>query len=519
MTESHVVIIGGGLAGLAAGCYARANGFRTTIVEHHPALGGVCTAWKRGAYTIDGCIHWLTGGPFQQIYEELDIVPRVPLRTIERFLNYRDAHDHFELTISRDLEATAQVLRQVAPGDVNEIQRIVQGARLVAKLDPGIDQPHELATLRGQLSRLWHMRGELQTLAYFRKPFGIWSNEHLKSERLRRILSGLVPNDAPALLLLMILGYLKQGYLSRPEGGSSRFRDALIDTYRARGGQTVLQATVDEVLIASERACGVRLADGTILDADLVISTPSAPETVFRLLGGRYGAPELRERLERWKLFDPIVLASYGVAMPLANLPPTSFIDHIEPLSVGGVNNEHLYVRVYNDDSSFAPPGHAVVQTILTTSYDHWAKAGPRYDDEKAALAARTLDLLDVHLPGVKAAARCSDLATPLTFWNMARSWRGAYEGWTPTPEALFSHVDKTLPGLAGFFMAGQWVEPGGGVPTALMSGRQVVQLICAEDGRPFSADFRAATAAPAKVAAQGASSTPRFNDSSLRLT
>ncbi|HEY5375632.1 MAG TPA: NAD(P)-binding protein, partial [Polyangiaceae bacterium] len=82
MTEPHVVIIGGGLAGLSAGCYARANGFRSTIVEHNLALGGVCTAWSRGTYTIDGCIHWLTGGPFQQIYEELGIVPRVPLRTI-----------------------------------------------------------------------------------------------------------------------------------------------------------------------------------------------------------------------------------------------------------------------------------------------------------------------------------------------------------------------------------------------------------------------------------------------------
>ena len=34
--------------------------------------------------------------------------------------------------------------------------------------------------------------------------------------------------------------------------------------------------------------------------------------------------------------------------------------------------------------------------------------------------------------------------------------------------------------------MAGQWVEPGGGVPLALMSGRQAVQLMCHDAGRPF---------------------------------
>ena len=46
MAES-MIIIGGGLAGLSAGCYARMNGFETKIFEHHSIPGGVCTAWKR----------------------------------------------------------------------------------------------------------------------------------------------------------------------------------------------------------------------------------------------------------------------------------------------------------------------------------------------------------------------------------------------------------------------------------------------------------------------------------------
>jgi phytoene dehydrogenase-like protein len=78
-----------------------------------------------------------------------------------------------------------------------------------------------------------------------------------------------------------------------------------------------------------------------------------------------------------------------------------------------------------------------------------------------------------------------TDIATPLTFWRNARSWRGAFEGWLPTSDA-FKHVPKQLPGLDGFFMAGQWVEPGGGVPMAVMSGRQVVELVCAACDRPF---------------------------------
>ena len=59
-----VDIIGAGIAGLSAGCYLQMNGYDTEIFELHNKPGGLCTSWKRGDYTIDGCIHWLVGsGP------------------------------------------------------------------------------------------------------------------------------------------------------------------------------------------------------------------------------------------------------------------------------------------------------------------------------------------------------------------------------------------------------------------------------------------------------------------------
>jgi phytoene dehydrogenase-like protein len=58
--------------------------------------------------------------------------------------------------------------------------------------------------------------------------------------------------------------------------------------------------------------------------------------------------------------------------------------------------------------------------------------------------------------------------------------------GWRPTPKAMRSQLPKTLPGLANFYMAGQWVMPGGGVPPVLYSGRQVMQLVCRADRKRF---------------------------------
>ena len=40
----RVVIIGAGISGLSAGCYARMNGYDTEIHEAHSLPGGLCTA-------------------------------------------------------------------------------------------------------------------------------------------------------------------------------------------------------------------------------------------------------------------------------------------------------------------------------------------------------------------------------------------------------------------------------------------------------------------------------------------
>jgi phytoene dehydrogenase-like protein len=487
MTTPHLLIIGGGLAGLSAGCYALRSGFRVTIVEHNLALGGVCTAWHRPPYVVDGCIHWLTGGEFSRVYDELGILARVPTRTLETFVTYRDARDELELTVTRDLDALVRTLAAISPIDTPELERLRQGAARFVAMKPPIDAP-ELMSFRERIGAFWDGREAVGPLMHFRQSIGDWSERHLESPRLRRFFTKIFPESAPAFFLMMVLGYLERGFLSRPVGGTEAFRSALEQTYRSEGGEVVMPATVDEILVEGNRASGVRLADGSMLAADFVLSAASGPETVLRLLGGRYDAATMRERLAHWKLFDPIVLASFGVALPFADAPALSILDGLPPLEIGGRTSESIYVRVCNDDASMAPPGHCVVQAMLPTDYAWWATRGSRYGAAKDAVAHTILRALEPSFPGLGAAVRMRDIATPLTYWSMARSWRGSYEGWMPTPDAFFTHPKKTLSGLSRFYMAGQWVEPGGGVPTTLASGRHAVQLLCKEAERAFVA-------------------------------
>jgi len=73
-----MIIIGAGIAGLSAGCYGQMNGYHTRIFEMHNKPGGLCTSWKRGDYTTDGCLHWLVGSSpetnFYRIWEELGAI-------------------------------------------------------------------------------------------------------------------------------------------------------------------------------------------------------------------------------------------------------------------------------------------------------------------------------------------------------------------------------------------------------------------------------------------------------------
>jgi phytoene dehydrogenase-like protein len=80
------------------------------------------------------------------------------------------------------------------------------------------------------------------------------------------------------------------------------------------------------------------------------------------------------------------------------------------------------------------------------------------------------------------------DVATPATYVRYTGNWRGSPVGWYMTPENVKQVQTplRSLPGLSGFHMVGQWTVPYAGVPMSALSGRQLVQLLCKRSGKPF---------------------------------
>ncbi|HXM19776.1 MAG TPA: hydroxysqualene dehydroxylase HpnE [Terriglobales bacterium] len=79
--SSRVAVVGGGLAGLAAGCALAASGFRVTLFERRPYLGGRASSYQHPGTgeVVDNCQHVLLGCCTNLIrfYERLGVESKI----------------------------------------------------------------------------------------------------------------------------------------------------------------------------------------------------------------------------------------------------------------------------------------------------------------------------------------------------------------------------------------------------------------------------------------------------------
>jgi phytoene dehydrogenase-like protein len=85
--------------------------------------------------------------------------------------------------------------------------------------------------------------------------------------------------------------------------------------------------------------------------------------------------------------------------------------------------------------------------------------------------------------PAARGKVAVVDVATPATVVRYTGNWRGSMEGWLYTPSTGVKQLPCVLPGLGSFYMVGQWISPGGGLPAGLMTGRSVSKRIARDAG------------------------------------
>ncbi|MCX5644345.1 MAG: NAD(P)/FAD-dependent oxidoreductase [Phycisphaerae bacterium] len=494
MEQKSIIIAGAGIAGLSAGCYGQMNGYRTQIFERHDKPGGLCTSWKRKGYTIDGCLHWLVGsGPganFHRIWEELGAVQGRPMIDHEEFLRVEGKGGKVFIVYS-DIDRLEQHMKELAPQDAQVIEELTRAARTCAKYDLPVDKAPELY---GALDGTWlliRMLPFLKVMSRWKKisvqEYATRFGDPFLREALPRV-SGLP--DFPMAGLLMILAWMDRKSAGYPLGGSLEFSRSIERRYLDLGGTIHYRVPVAQVMVERDKAVGVRLADGTEHRSDITISAADGHATIFDMLGGRYINRRIRGYYDNLPIFPPLIHVALGVHRSFEKMPATVIYSLDEPVTIGGREQDHFGVEIGNFDPTLAPPGKTVLKVMFTADYAYWKNLWQdpeRYQAEKESIADHVVSLLEQRYPGLAGQVEMRDVATPMTWERYTGNWQGSMEGWLISKKTLPPfRMSRTLPGLQSFYLAGQWVEPGGGVPPAAMSGRNVMQIICKRDHRPF---------------------------------
>jgi len=144
--NKKIVVIGAGIAGLCAGCYARMNGYDVELYESHNLPGGLCTSWKRGNYLIDGCIHWLTGSSpadsFYQFWMELGAVQNRTFHDPTEFYRYTGP-DGKTFIVYTDADKLEKHMKEFSPDDTGTIELLCRLIRKFARFKSPQGKPYE----------------------------------------------------------------------------------------------------------------------------------------------------------------------------------------------------------------------------------------------------------------------------------------------------------------------------------------------------------------------------------------
>ena len=491
-----LIIIGAGVAGLAAGIYGRINGFDTEIYEMHSIPGGECTGWKRKDYYFDGCIHWLMGSKdgnsLNKVWREVGALDdTIRIINHEYFYSYEKGGKCVYLY--SDIEKLRTHLMEVAPEDQELITLLCKEIKALKCIQMPTKKPYDLMKGLDLAKMVIEMLPAMKYLPKLEKiTIGEFANQ-FKSPILRSALMMLIPPHFKATALVSTIASMAAGDSGWPEGGSLAFAKRMEERYKSLGGKVFYKSRIREIIIEQGISKGIVLEDGTKCLSDYVISTADGHHTLYDMLGGKYLNDDLKALYSDSEAYPvyTTVQVSLGVNSNLAKYPHTRFVEMASEVDGGGKTNKHLGFRHFCFDKTLMPEGKTALITVLHADFNWWKEKYSdieAYNHEKRRIAQEIKAVAEDYYPELKDSVEIIDVATPMTYVRYCNAWEGAWMAWAGTPKGTIRYVPGHLPGLKNFYLAGQWTLPPGGLPSAVVTGCWVIQRICGIEKMKFAA-------------------------------
>ncbi|MFC2069240.1 phytoene desaturase family protein, partial [Chloroflexota bacterium] len=471
------------------GCYAQMNGFQTQIFEMHDRAGGLCTSWQRKGYNIDGCVHGLLGSsplnPFYSMWSELLDMNRIKFfnSETEDVLEFQDGS---RFIMYSDLGELEEYMNGIAPEDSGIIGDFIKGTRSLKKFTIPIEPPGiiDIFKMVGYLPMLpslrkWLNMSSVQFAERFRNPF--------IRQAMRHILS-------PVLFQMLVLYAMDLQVSGYPICGSGQFAGYIEERYLSIGGGIHYKSPVTKILVENDTAVGIGIENGEQYRGDIVISAADGKATIFKMLGGKHINKKISSLYEKMDLNPSRIHVSIGVNEVLDDIPfkIQYILNEDIPFTISdGTRYPSINVLTYKNMPDIVPAGKSLLRIELETRNDEfWASLRESdrkgYQEEKSRVAQNIIDILDSKMTGLRYKIDMIDVTTPATYLRYTGNWHGSIQGWENENIFRRNPFKKSLSGLNNFFMCGQWVEPGGGVPSAALSGRKLIRHICKKDKKPF---------------------------------
>jgi len=489
--QREVLIVGAGLGGLASAVRLAARGYRVRILERHATPGGRCGLWESDGFRFD------TGPTLLLMIDYLRKVFDDAGRRLEDYLELRQLDPNYRvhyadgttLDVTSRINGMLEGVERIEPGAGPRFLRFLAETSklyrigLAAFVDRNVHRGRDFFNLKNGLLLLRARAMErLQSMV----------SRYFADERLQQAFSfqslylGLSPYDSPAIYSLLPYTEVAGG-LYFPMGGMHAIPRALARLATELGVEISYQTEVSALVRSGDRIAAVRLADGSRLDADLVVVNADLPYAYETLLGEPY------QGIDRLDVSCSAFLMYLGVDRTYPDLPHHNLVvpadlrracdDIFERHQVPA--DPAFYVCNPNKtDPALAPAGTENIYVLVPVpSQDpahpiDWAVEGPRLEAEMLERLER-FGLADLRRHLVTRRT-----FTPADFKVQLSATRGEAFGLAHGIDQVgYFRPHNRHAACTNLFFVGQSTHPGCGVPMVLISSRLVVERMHAEQG------------------------------------
>ncbi len=490
-----VVVVGGGMAGMATAARLQARGLRTVVCESHSKIGGCAGYFRRRGFSFDvgatTLVDFEPGGVGHDLLAEIGMDDDGDLG--EALPGYMAWLPDRTVTLHQDSTLwAAERLR--AFGDTSRHRRFWalidqlaavfwrasrRGIRL--PLQSLADMPHNIRSLGVEnlpLARylLWSMGDALRAC-------GLRDDSALAG-LLAMLIEDTVHgrlDDAP--LINCALGVTIRGAgLTRAQGGMRGFWQRFTDHYRAIGGEIRLNHRVEQIAGQfGQFRVQARRADGSLVMLRAKHVVCAIPAGLTERIASPVVGSRIRRRIERdSRQLGGAVVVFLGV--PDAEVEGQAFThhqllqDYDAPLGDG--NNMFISVSAAGDRES-APPGQRAVMISTHCALEAWENLSDAdYEAQRCQIGERLVRYARRVYPCLGERAHVYEIGTPRTYAHFTGRPRGAVGGahqtrWNSNQFALPHDI-----GVPGFWLVGDSTFPGLGTVACTLGSRIVADKV-----------------------------------------